>query len=63
MAEQVNVGGVKAARIRNTGPTQPRLDPVKVAAALGAEAVPVSLRKDPGPLSLAGLGSVLVARL
>ena len=61
MVEKVNVVGIKATRIRNTGPTQPRLDPAKVAAALGAEPLNVSPGKDSGPLSLAALGSVLLA--
>jgi hypothetical protein len=63
MAEKVHVVGVKATRIRNTGPTQPRLDPAKVAAALGGEPLRVSLGNDQGPLSLGALGSVLLERL
>ncbi len=63
MPEKINVAGVKATRIRNTGPTQPRVDPAKVAAALGAEPLHVSAGKDPGPLSLAALGSVLIEKL
>ena len=63
MPEKVNVVGVKATRIRNTGSTQRRLDPAEVAAALGAEPLHVSSGKDPGPLSLAALGSVLLERL
>jgi hypothetical protein len=63
MPEKINVVGVKATRIRNTGPTQPRLDAAEVAAALGAEPLNVAAGKDPGPLSLAALGSVLLERL
>jgi hypothetical protein len=63
MPEKVNAVGVKATRIRNTGPTQPRLDAAKVAAALGAEPLNVSSGKDQGPISLAALGSVLLEKL
>jgi hypothetical protein len=63
MAEKIHVTGVKATRIRNTGPTQPRVDPATVAAALGAEPLHVSAGKDPGPISLAALGSALLQRL
>jgi hypothetical protein len=63
MAEKVNVVGVKSTRVRNTGPTQPRVDPARVAAALGAEALGVSVGKDEGPISLAALGSALLQRL
>jgi hypothetical protein len=45
MHDKVNVVGFKAARIQNTGPTQPRLDPARVAVALGAEPLNVSLGK------------------
>ena len=62
MPAKINIVGVKATRILNTGPTQPRLDPARVAAALGAEPLNVSLGQDPGPLSLAALGSVLHER-
>ncbi len=56
MAEKVKTVGVKATRIRNTGPTQPRLDPATVAAALGAKPLCAASRNDQGPITLAALG-------
>jgi hypothetical protein len=63
MADKVKVVNVRTTRVRNTGPTQPRVDPSQVAAALGAEPLHVSAGKDRGQLSLGALGSVLLARL
>jgi hypothetical protein len=63
MGDKVKVVDLQSTRIRNTGPTQPRLDRAKVAAALGAEAFNVAAGHDPGLISLAALGSALLERL
>jgi hypothetical protein len=63
MAEKVKTLGFMQTRIRNTGATQPRVDAAKVAAALGAEPLNVAAGNDPGPISLAALGSALLERL
>ena len=48
----LKVKGSTQPRIRNTGPTQPRVAPSAVAAALGAEPTGLATPKPQGPVAL-----------
>ena len=61
MPRKVNIVGSQAERIRDIGPTLPRIDAAEIAAGLGAEII-VEAASDLDPISLAALGSNRCAR-
>jgi hypothetical protein len=63
MTKRIRNIGPKEPIIRNTGPKMPRLEPSEVAAALGAEPMPVTLEEALGPITLAAVRAELVSRL
>src|SRR5438132_3821559 len=63
MAKKINIVGKKAERIRNTGPSLPRIKPAEFAAALGAEPCGEPHSKNLDPISLLALGNELLKRL
>src|SRR5262249_7543582 len=63
MAKKINIVGKKAERIRNTGPSLPRIEPSEFAAAIGAEPCGERHSKHLDPISLLALGNELLKRL
>ena len=63
MEKNITVVGAEAERIRDTGPTLPRIDSAEFAAGLGAEPCGDELPGGLDLLSLAELGNELLKRL
>jgi hypothetical protein len=63
MAKKINIVGKKAERIRNTGPSLPRIEPSEFAAGIGAEPCGEPHSKNLDPISLLALGNELLKRL
>jgi hypothetical protein len=63
MAKKMNIVGKKAERIRNTGPSLPRIEPSQFAEGIGAEPCHEEHSKMLDPISLLALGNELLKRL